>query len=126
MPGLGSRGIVGLVGMVVYNCSSLEADRSTVLAFASVDTAGRTNRCLYVNAEGVLAAFESAGDQPEQKGAQKAAADGELAGLVACLRRTGRLPDALAAARDAAGAEIKQAIRYINSIAQDRFKNPAC
>lgn len=31
---------------------------------------------------------------------------------MACLRRTGRLPEALAAARGAAGAEVKQAIRY--------------
>jgi hypothetical protein len=62
-------------------------------------------------AEGALAAFAAAGEQVEQGGAQKAAADGELAGLVACLRRTGRLPEALAAARDAAAMEVKQAIR---------------
>ena len=54
----------------------------------------------------------SAGEQLEQGTAQKAAAEGELAGLVACLRRTGRLPEALAAARDAAAAEVKQAVRW--------------
>jgi hypothetical protein len=63
-------------------------------------------------AEGALAAFAAAGEQAEQGGAQKAAADGELAGLVACLRRTGRLPEALAVARDAAAMEVKQAVRY--------------
>lgn len=76
---------------------------------------GRVCNGALVAAEGALAAFASAGEQPEQAGAQKAAADGELAGLVACLRRTGRLPEALAAARDAAGAEVKQAIRRDSS-----------
>lgn len=35
----------------------------------------------------------------------------EVAMLVGCLRRTGRLEEALAAARDAAAAEAKLAVR---------------
>jgi hypothetical protein len=70
-----------------------------------------TSLPLIPHAESALAAFASAGEQLEQGPAQKAAAEGELAGLVACLRRTGRLPEALAAARDAAAVEVKQAVR---------------
>lgn len=37
---------------------------------------------------------------------------------MACLRRTGQLGDALAAARDAAAAEVKQAIRWAAHLRQ--------
>lgn len=62
-------------------------------------------------AEGALAAFAEAGNLAPPEGEQKATADEELAGLVASLRRTGQLGEALAASREAAGAEVKQAIR---------------
>lgn len=62
-------------------------------------------------AEEALAAFADVGEAAAEAGNGGGGGPEELAVLVGCLRRTGRLQEALTASRDAAITEVQQAIR---------------